>query len=62
MKNTGSTIASEIDIEYRMKKVYQCPRCIFYDTKDKKCKEEYCQNRSGTKHFKVGEGVKGEIL
>mgnify|MGYP004463650889 FL=1 len=49
MKNKGSIIAGEIDMEYRMKKVYTCPKCIFYDKENKKCKEKVCQNRKWNK-------------
>ena len=39
-----SEIAKDIDHEYKMKKLFMCPKCFFYDKKKKQCTEERCQN------------------
>lgn len=46
---SGSSVARDIDMEFRMKKAYTCPKCIFYDKKLKKCKESRCQNTKWNK-------------
>lgn len=63
MKNKGSITAAEIDMEYRMKKVYiHVQNAYFTIKKIKDAKKENVKTESGTKHYKVGEGVKNEIL
>ena len=50
---SGSSISREIDIEYRMKKAYTCPKCMFYDKENKMCKEKICQNINSNKNFRT---------
>lgn len=37
-----SDIAKEIDQEYKMKQIYMCKKCVYWNESERRCMEENC--------------------
>lgn len=44
-----SGIAKQIDEEYRLKKMYQCKKCVYWDESKRNCMQGSCINEKKKK-------------